>query len=184
MRCSAVLLAGGKSSRMGRDKAFLEIGGEQLWRRQMKKLRELSPEQIMVSGPLRNEWSACEVIPDEVENAGPLAGVAAALGKCATSHLVVLAVDLPMMTSSFLQLLLALCGHNQGAVPRNAKGFEPLAAVYPATCVSLAAAALHAGDFSLQNFVRKALSEELLVERKLSTAEASLFRNLNTPADL
>jgi molybdenum cofactor guanylyltransferase len=184
MRCSAVLLAGGKSSRMGQEKAFLEIGGEPLWRLQVEKLRQLSPKQIMLSGPRRNEWKAYEVIPDEVENAGPLAGVAAALTKCAMPHLVVLAIDLPMMTSNFLRLLLSLCGHNHGAVPRSANGFEPLAAVYPASCASTANAALRAGDFSLQNFVREAISEKLLVERHISRAEASLFTNLNTPADL
>ena len=169
---------------MGRDKAFLEIGGQPLWRRQMEKLRQLSPEQIMVSGPPRNEWSDCEVIPDEVENAGPLAGVAAALEKCTTSHLVVLAVDLPIMTVDFLQLLLALCGENRGAVPRNADDFEPLAAVYPASCAFLANAALRSGDFSLQSFVRRGTSEKWLVERKISAVEAPLFTNLNTPADL
>ena len=143
---------------MGQDKAFLEIGGEQLWRLQMEKLRQLSPEQIMLSGPRRKEWKAYEVIPDEVENAGPLAGVAAALKNCTMSHLVVLAVDLTMMTSNFLRLLLSLCGHNHGAVPRGANGFEPLAAVYPASLASPANAALRAGDFSLQNFVREAIS--------------------------
>lgn len=169
---------------MGRNKAFLEIDGQPLWRRQMEKLRRLRPEQIMVSGPPRNEWSDCEVVSDEVENAGPLAGVAAALGKCTTSHLVVLAVDLPMMTSNFLQSLLELCGGNWGAVPRNADGFEPLAAVYPASCAFLANAALRNGDFSLQRFLRKGMSENWFVERKISAAEIPLFTNLNTTADL
>jgi molybdopterin-guanine dinucleotide biosynthesis protein A len=184
MRCSAVLLAGGKSSRMGRDKAFLDIDGQPLWWRQLDKLRQLSPEQIMLSGPPRNEWSDCEVVSDEVENAGPLAGIAAALGKCTTPHLVVLAVDLPMMTSNFLQSLLELCTGNWGAVPRNADAFEPLAAVYPASCAFLANAALRSGDLSLQSLVRKGTSEKWLVERKISAAEAPLFANLNTPADL
>lgn len=169
---------------MGKDKAFLEFDGEQLWRRQMEKLRQLLPEQIMLSGSRRKEWSDYEVIPDLVENAGPLAGIAAALHKCATSHLVVLAVDLPMMTSDFLRSLLAICGDNLGVVPRNANGFEPLAAVYPTSCAILANAALHAGDFSLQSFVRKGMSERLLVERNVLATEAPLFTNLNTPADL
>ena len=76
MRCSAVLLAGGKSSRMGRDKALLEIDGEPLWRRQLATLRALEPEQLMVSGPPRGEG---ETVADEIEDAGPLGGVAAAL---------------------------------------------------------------------------------------------------------
>jgi len=88
------------------------------------------------------------------------------------------------MTVDFLQLLLALCGENRGAVPRNADDFEPLAAVYPASCAFLANAALRSGDFSLQSFVRRGTSEKWLVERKISAVEAPLFTNLNTPADL
>jgi molybdopterin-guanine dinucleotide biosynthesis protein A len=150
----------------------------------MEKLRQLSPEQIMLSGPPRDEWSGFEVISDEVENAGPLAGIAAALGKCTTPHLVVLAVDLPMMTSNFLRSLLELCGGHRGAVPRNADSFEPLAAVYPAGCALLANAALRNGDLSLQSFARKGTSEKWLVERRIFESEALLFTNLNTPADL
>jgi molybdopterin-guanine dinucleotide biosynthesis protein A len=184
MRCSAVLLAGGKSSRMGCDKALLEVEGEPLWRRQLETLRRLSPEQLMVSGLRREKWSGCEIVADEVVDAGPLAGVAVALKKCATAHLVVLAVDLPRMTTNFLQTLLTLCRDGQGTVPRGVDGFEPLAAVYPVSCASLAAAALRSGDFSMQSFVREGMSAHLLVERKISAAEAPLFANLNTPADL
>lgn len=184
MRLSAVLLAGGKSSRMGRDKAFLEVEGEPLWQRQLETLRRLSPEQLMLAGPRRTEWSECEIVADETDDAGPLGGVAAALAKCATPLLVVLAIDLPGMTADFLQTLLALCRDDQGAVPRGANGFEPLAAVYPAGCASLAAAALRRGDFSMQSFVREGISAHLLVEREISDAEIPLFANLNTPADL
>jgi molybdenum cofactor guanylyltransferase len=184
MRCSAVLLVGGKSSRMGCDKALLEIEGEPLWRRQLETLRGLAPEQLMLSGPRREEWSECEFVADEIVDAGPLAGAAAALAKCATPFLVVLAVDLPMMTTNFLQSLLALCRGGVGVVPRGAGGFEPLAAVYPASCAALAAAALGTGDFSMQSFVRTGMSGHLLMEREISVAEIPLFANLNTPADL
>jgi molybdopterin-guanine dinucleotide biosynthesis protein A len=183
MRGSAVLLAGGKSSRMGRDKAFLEIEGQPLWRRQIETLQQLSPEQLMIAGPAREEWREFETIADEIAEAGPLAGVAAALGKCAPSHLVVLAVDLPEMTTGFLRSLLEGCGDEEGLVPRSRKGFEPLAAVYPARCAALAAACLRSGDFSMASFVRRALTKELLLERIISPAEELLFTNLNTPAD-
>jgi molybdopterin-guanine dinucleotide biosynthesis protein A len=184
MRCSAVLLAGGKSSRMGRDKAFLEIAGEPLWQRQLATLRHLAPEQLMVSGPGREEWSEYEIVADECADAGPLAGLAAALRKCATPRLVVLAIDLPEMTTDFLRSLLHLCSDHQGVVPRRSDRFEPLAAVYPAGCAALAEAALRDGDFSMQRFVRRALEQDLLLERSISEAETVLFANLNTPADL
>jgi molybdenum cofactor guanylyltransferase len=184
MRCSAVLLAGGKSSRMGRDKAFLEIDGQPLWQRQLATLRQLSPEQLMISGPRRKEWSEYEIVTDEFADAGPLAGVAAALRKCTSPRLVVLAVDLPDMKADFLRSLLPLCENRKGVVPHTRDHFEPLAAVYPAACAALAAAALRAGDFSMQHFARRAQEQDLLLERFLSDAETLLFANLNTPADL
>ena len=180
MRCSAVLLAGGKSSRMGRDKAFLEIDGAPLWRRQFGVLRELQPEQLLVAGPPRDEWSDCEIVADEISDAGPLAGVAAALQKCTAPLLVVLAVDLPRMTAEFLR---SLC-RDAGAVPRGPGGFEPLAAAYPAKCAALAVQMLRSGDYSMQSFVRAAIEQGLLAERKISETELNLFHNLNTPADL
>ncbi len=181
MRCSAVLLAGGKSTRMGRDKALLEIDGEPLWRRQLETLRQLAPEQLMVSGPPRGEY---EALPDEVENAGPLGGVSAALQKSSSPLLVVLAVDLPQMTSAFLQALLTLCREGRGVVPRGPEFFEPLAAVYPAACASLTSSALRRSDLSMQSFVQTALENKLIVTHDISAAEMSLFANLNAPADL
>jgi molybdopterin-guanine dinucleotide biosynthesis protein A len=88
------------------------------------------------------------------------------------------------MTADFLETLLALCQDDQGAVPRGANGFEPLAAVYPVSCGSLATAALRRGDFSMQRFVREGTGAQLLVEREISETEVPLFTNLNTPADL
>ncbi len=106
MRYSAVLLAGGKSSRMGCNKAFLQIAGKPLWQRQLATLRRLSPEQLMISGPAREEWKDNEIVADEIANAGPLAGISAALRRCTTPRLVVLAVDLPKITATFYRDLL------------------------------------------------------------------------------
>jgi molybdopterin-guanine dinucleotide biosynthesis protein A len=165
---------------MGRDKAFLQYEGAPLWQRQLATLQKLSPEQLMISGPARAEWGDCKVVADAVTNAGPLAGVAAALQKCTTPLLVVLAVDLPRMTTEFLRSLLDL----GGAVARGPRGFEPLAAVYPTSCTSLAVKALSNGDFSMQNFIHESIKKGLLVAREPSQAEINLFANLNTPSDL
>ncbi len=163
---------------MGRDKAFLDYDGQPLWQRQLATLRNLSPEQLMISGPRRAEWSDCEVVADEVSDTGPLAGVAAALQKCTAPLLVVLAVDLPRVTAEFLRSLLAL----GGGVGQGPHGFEPLAAVYPTSCSALAAQGLGHGDFAMQNFVREAIRQGLLVARAIS--DPGLFTNLNSPSDL
>ncbi|HEY5035848.1 MAG TPA: molybdenum cofactor guanylyltransferase [Chthoniobacterales bacterium] len=180
MRFSAVLLAGGQSTRMGRDKALLEYEGEALWRRQESTLRRLDPEEILISGPPRDGRLT---IADEFENTGPLGGIATALRRCSAPLLLVLAVDLPRMNTDFLRSLLAL-SHGDGVVPRGSEFFEPLAAIYPKACFSVAESALRRGDFSLQNFVRDGMKAELLLPRPLAPDELSLFANLNTPADL
>ncbi len=181
---SAVLLAGGKSSRMGRDKAFLEIDGVPLWRRQIETLRALSPAEVFISGPAREEWRGFAVVADEIPEAGPLAGIAASLRRCAASHLAVLAVDLPRMTPDFLRSLLALCAPMGGVVAMADSFYEPLAAVYPEAFLPLADAYLARGELSLQRVVASAVATGMLRERPLTPDEQSLFLNVNTPGDL
>lgn len=182
MHFSAVLLAGGKSSRMGRDKALLEIAGEPLWRRQIATLRGLHPDQLMLSGPPRGQGQLA--IADEVENGGPLAGVAAALHRCTSPLLLVIAVDLPQMTTSFLRSLLSLCRGGKGVVPHAPDGFEPLAAVYPLPTAALADEQLRRGDLSMRSLVESLLDHNLIVSRPIAPNEMHLFKNLNHPADL
>ncbi len=75
------------------------------------------------AAPLVMTMCAHGTIADELENAGPLGGMASALRHCAAPLLVVLAVDLPRMTTTFLQELLALCSEGRGVVPRGLEFF-------------------------------------------------------------
>ncbi len=179
-RFSAVLLAGGKSRRLGRDKALLEVAGEALWRRQVRLLESLAPEKIFIAGPLRQP--GCETIADAQTNCGPLAGLVAALRVCTTPLLLALAVDLPRMTASCLRETLALCEHDRGVVPMTEQ-LEPLAAVYPIAALALAEEQLRSGQYSLQPFVRRCLECELMRPRQIGPGDPEAFFNLNTPAD-
>lgn len=188
---AAVLLAGGHSRRMGRDKALLPLpDGRLLWERQLDVLRELQPAEIFISGPRRDGFPAdIRCLADTLPDRGPLAGVAAALEAMQTPLLVALAIDLPRMTAAFLGNLLAASSRERGAVPRrtDASGgfYEPLAAVYPRACSSLAHAQLHGDDFSLQTFVRNAVGAGLIGAHLLNEPTAGeLFANWNAPTDV
>src|SRR5207249_3240059 len=159
-------------------------GGAPLWRRQIETLRALGPCEIFISGPPREEWSGFAVIADETPDAGPLAGIVASLRRCAGSHLVVLAVDLPRMTPHFLRSLTDLCAEQTGVVAKSEKFHEPLAAIYPKACLSIAGRCLASGERSMQNFVARAIGVGLLRERKVVAAEQSLCLNVNTPGDV
>ena len=181
MRFSAVLLAGGRSSRMGCDKAFLRIEDEPLWQRQLNVLEELAPEKIFLAGPPRDEWCDYEVLADAFKNTGPLGGLTSAFRACPTPLLLVLAVDLPKMTGDFLRDLLT---EGCGIVPQLNERFEPLAAVYPKTALPVAETHLSHGEYSMQKFVEACVAQRLVRPKRVSPDDAPLFTNLNTPKDL
>ncbi|HEX8281155.1 MAG TPA: formate dehydrogenase accessory sulfurtransferase FdhD [Chthoniobacterales bacterium] len=184
-RFSAVLLAGGKSTRMGRDKAFIEIGGVPLWRRQLRTLEQLAPAELFLAGHARAEWqdAACTIIPDAQEDSGPLAGIVSALRRSSSPLLLVLAVDLPNITRDDLQRLLDLCTNECGVVPRTDR-FEPLVAAYPTRALSIAEQLLSARSYSLQEFARHCVADGLAREHHVAPADRAPFFNMNTPEQL
>lgn len=188
---SAVLLAGGRSSRMGRDKAEILLpDGRPLWRRQLEDvLRPLGPVELFFSGPPRTGMPVdVRVLPDATPNLGPLSGIAAALEATNAPLVVVLAVDLPAMTAGFFReyLLSASSPTGRGAVGfSDADGFfEPLAAVYPVSAHGLAAEHLRGPDRSLQSFVRAAAVAGLVTPVAIPPEAAVQFINWNRPEDV
>src|SRR5437763_2151404 len=152
MTFSAVLLAGGESRRMGRDKATMKFEGEPLWRRQMQLLRALDPQKLFVSARTKPEWLPDDagLLVDDPPSRGPLSGLTKALAAMRTTHLIALAVDMPFMTVAELRKLLDDALENRGLVRVIGKWAEPLAAVYPARATSDFKTALASEDFSLQ----------------------------------
>jgi len=184
---SAVLLAGGKSERMGQDKALLRLPGcgLLLWQRQLRVLEELDPQEILWSGPERPGLPEhIRVVTDTIRTAGPLAGVCACLRQAAAELVVVLAVDLPHMDAAYLKSLLCRCTPVRGVVPQLGDEFEPLAAVYPAMLRSLAADRLRQGRYAMQDFVHEAVRRELMEIVPVGAEDAAKFTNLNSPQDL
>jgi molybdopterin-guanine dinucleotide biosynthesis protein A len=181
---SAVLLAGGKSTRMGRDKALLPLpdSGLLLWRRQLGLLEELQPEQIFWSGPLRPGLpeSLC-VVADKVPNAGPLAGISACLDAMQSDLLIVLAIDLRQMTAVFLRGLLQRCSPTQGTVIHHGDFFEPLAAIYPKGVADLARKHLSSGRYALQDLLAEIVRQKGVQAISMDEKILPLFQNWNEP---
>jgi molybdenum cofactor guanylyltransferase len=186
MTLTAVLFTGGVSSRMGVDKAILQIDGEPLWKRQLRVLRELQPDALWISARSRPDWCPpeMEAIPDVPPSRGPLSGLAPALRQSATTHLLALAVDMPRMTSDHLRKLLERAASGRGVIPINEGLFEPLCAVYPAEAADAAAVSLGGTDVSLQPFVEVLLRQKRVLPLPLSDADKPLYLNMNSPADL
>jgi molybdopterin-guanine dinucleotide biosynthesis protein A len=186
MTLTAVLFVGGRSQRMGADKATLTFRGEPLWARQLRTLRALRPEALWVSAGAHPVWCPKEltVVLDEPPSRGPLSGLAAALARLETSHLLALAVDLPRMTPEILARLWTMARRGCGVVPRGRSGFESLCAIYPADAARAAGDLLSGKDVSLRRLVRQLLDERRVEIWDPSEIERGCFENLNTPGDL
>jgi molybdopterin-guanine dinucleotide biosynthesis protein A len=182
-RFSAAVLAGGLSTRMGTDKAFLRVGNDLLIERQLRCLRESGAAELLISGRAEVDYShfAAMVIRDEFPQAGPLAGVAAAL-KASSSRLVfVLAVDMPGMTPAMIGKILSRCQNDAGCVPFDRNGFQPLGAAFPISLLPLAEHLLRTGRYSMQQFVAQAIREGSVQALQLEQAEHVCFTNINLP---
>ena len=171
---------------MGTDKAFIEIDGVPLWRRQLQMLEELRPHQLFIAGPAHEEWQEmhCAITPDAEPDGGPLAGIVAALRRCSTTLLLVIAIDLPNMTDRYLRQLIDSCAADRGVVPACGDRCEPLVAIYPKHSLSIAERCLAARDLSVQRFAACCVAEGLVVQKEITSGERPLFLNMNTPEDL
>lgn len=136
-RTSAILLAGGESSRMGRNKATLDFHGQPLWRHLRDVLQQAGCRQVLVSGTLPDLREGEEATPDVQPGLGPLAGIASVIGAQgdALSHgwLLVVPVDLPLLTAEALRWLCVqgfdangahYAGHALPALLRNTLAFR------------------------------------------------------------
>jgi len=186
MSFGAVILAGGQSSRMGQDKAFVRINGKSLLQGQIETVRAAGFSEILVSGRPGVDYSAfgLPVVMDQALNTGPLAGIHAALALTKTRRLLVLAVDLPQMTPAFLRLLRAAGGAGAGVISRLAGQVEPLAAIYPASARELAGKLLAEHKYAVRSFASACVMAGLATYMDCPAKSAGLFKNLNTPEDL
>ena len=192
MSHAAVLLAGGKSSRMGRDKSMLPVNGQLLWQRQVAILRATEPVELFISGKMDGPYAGCgiEILSDEFPDGGPLAGIASALRRCASEYLLVLAVDMPAMTGDFLLTLIEESQRmTAGVIPAEgmkdgSRHLEPLAAIYPRAASRFADECLCAGERKMEAFIRILETRGLVRIRPFEQRERSLFMNWNTPEDV
>lgn len=186
MKISAVLLAGGKSHRMGKDKATIVFRGEPLWQIQLDLLRKLELAEIFISARTDPPWRPCDMqfASDDPPSRGPLSGLAASLGRMRGTHLLALAIDMPFMSEIYLRSLCDQIEPGRGVLPMIGDRAEPLAAIYPAHAHVDFVEALSGIEFSLQRVTNKLVKAGRLCALNVAKEDKTLFRNLNERTDL
>lgn len=184
-----IVLAGGLSRRMGRDKALLEIDGETLVAGARRRLAEVC-EEVAVADNGRASAAGARSLPDGA-GGGPAAGILGAAAAYPERPLLVLACDLPNVTVCVLSLLLAPAPSREErtdwVLPRWRGGLEPTCALWGPAALAALAAQVKRGDLALRSLAETStLRIRYLEEAALSPCGGpeEIFHNLNRPADL
>lgn len=182
---TGVILVGGKSSRMGKDKAFLVVEGKPLFRRVLDLFRESFARVVLVGnrGERFAEY-AVTILPDLIPGSS-LGGVYTGLVGAGTEWIFVSSCDLPYPSAKVLRHLCSLKEGFDAVVPSTPQGYEPLFALYSKRCIEPIKALLDSGEccayaYYPQIRVRHVLPEELAPFDPKGIA----FLNLNTPEEL
>ena len=180
------VLAGGQSTRMGRDKALLQIGGQPLIQSAASLLKSLT-ERVAILGPSESyEFLGLPVLPDLVPSRGPLSAIYTGLERSGTAVNLFLACDMPLMRGSFLKLLVQRARVADAVLMRLDDGsLEPLCAVYNRSCLPTVKANFESRRFKLSDLFPD-LRTHYLTEADLQHLglDRRIFTNLNTPGDL
>jgi signal transduction histidine kinase/GTP:adenosylcobinamide-phosphate guanylyltransferase len=179
------LLAGGKSTRMGREKALVKVGDRTLIEHMVHLLKPIIPKPMIITNtPAKFAFLQLPIYQDLYPDSGPLGGIHTALKKSTHSHVLILACDLPFVTT---QVIRQLCDHALGhdivAVDAGS-GVEPLCAVYSKACLPEIEKQLSGGRFKV-TAIYKQLDVKVLYREEIDVSlPQDTFLNINTPADL
>jgi YD repeat-containing protein len=180
---TGVVLAGGRSTRMGRDKARLRVDGEALWQRQRRVLAAAGAQPVLFAlrAGQRRFAPGLMVVRDTRSGVGPIAGVHAALRACESEWLAVLAVDLPRVDAAWVAKLARLCRPGRGAVGISREGFfEPFAAIYPRAVLPEVEQVVRGSDsHSLQPLLREWVEQGVMKSVRLTAREQATLFNWN-----
>ena len=171
---------------MGCDKASVEVHGESLLSRAVATARRAGASEVFISGRRGAAYSDldCRVLFDLKPGRGPLSGIERALDVARFPMLLVLAVDLPRMTATFLRKLISRCDEHAGVVPKCRNELEPLAAFYPKHCLALVVSALATKRLAAREFAEACLGAGAVSVFHVSPPDHSRFTNCNAPEDL
>jgi molybdenum cofactor guanylyltransferase len=177
---SGILLAGGKSSRMGEDKAFLRYQNRYLFEYSLSILRLFSKEILLSSGNLRFKDLEYPCIADEISNLGPLGGIYSCLKRIKNESAIVLPCDLPFITEKTVKYLIKNSDGFSITIALNHENRpEPLIGIYSSTLIPVIEEMIHSNKYKMQELFLRANTNFVMIPN----IKAETFLNINYPDD-
>ncbi|MBJ7880411.1 molybdenum cofactor guanylyltransferase [Gelidibacter salicanalis] len=179
---TGIILAGGKSSRMGMDKGFILWEGKPFVNHIIDALKPLAKDILIVSDHPQYDTLGYKRIKDILPEAGPLAGLYSGLSASKTELNVVLSCDVPLITSELLRaLLLSYNKENDAVVCKVNDKLMPLVAIYTKKCEVMCLELLQQDERRMMQLIKKLNQVQFL---SLNEFEANQVKNINSPTEL
>ncbi len=182
---SGFILVGGNSSRMGRDKASLEINGEPLLLRTVRLLSPLVNPVIAVGSPERYSELALDMVQDDFVGMGPLGGIATALRLSKTEWNLIVGCDLPFLSNGWVKWLLDHAANSSAdaVVPETLNGLQPLCAMYRSRILPAVLQAISRGVRRVTQGIAGLTLERVKPVQWKEFGSEEIFTNMNTPQE-
>ncbi len=183
---TGIILAGGKNTRMGTNKAFLEIGGRRIIDRTVELFQRLFSQVILVTNtPLEYAYLDLEIVTDLIPQRGALTGIYTGLSYTSHSHAFVAACDMTFLNCAVINYLTGIRGTYDLVIPHLDDGYHPLHALYAKRCLKYIEWLLQHEKFKIIELFQKVRVREVKPDEILPLDPDLLsFFNLNTPQDL
>lgn len=183
---TGIILTGGKNTRMGENKAFIEIHGEKIIDRTIRILRGVFDEIILVTNePLEYLDYDVKIVTDLIKGKSALGGIYTGLFYALGEHSFLCACDMPFLKGEFIEYMVGKIDSNDIVVPNPPDGYQPLHAIYSKRCLPRIKKFIDKDELKIRGFYKK--SKTLLIgaeEIQKFDPEGRMFLNINSPEDL
>jgi len=185
MEVTGIILAGGKSSRMGADKGLLQLCGKPLIHYAIQALSGLCNTIIISSSSDAYQSFGYKTVADEIPGIGPMGGIYSALKQSKTENNLVLSCDLPFVSEKLMSYILNNAIGYQVAVPwQGNQHYEPLCSYYNLSVLNQMTAFIQKENYKLPDLFEEININKLTINNKLEFYNENLFINVNSKHDL
>ncbi|MEM7085309.1 MAG: molybdenum cofactor guanylyltransferase [Bacteroidota bacterium] len=178
---SAIVLAGGKSSRMGVDKGFIDLNGQSFIARILKTVEPFVQQTLIVSNDPNYDVFKIKRVSDIITNSGPLAGIFSGLFYSESDVNLILSCDVPLINETVLHTLIEGYDPQNDVIQLQSKGKTmPLIALYKKQCMHTCLESLKKGERRLTKVVEQLKTKTIILDASLDP----FVRNINTEKEL
>ncbi|MCF8226742.1 MAG: molybdenum cofactor guanylyltransferase [Bacteroidales bacterium] len=182
---TGILLAGGKSTRMGTDKGTIDTGDKKLFQYPLKLLEATCDEILISTCRTSQDYKHYEQVCDEIYGIGPLGGIYTCLKRSASDINIVLSYDMPMLTQSLIIDLLGYSDAYELVLPAlEKKDPEPLCGIYNKSLTGSIEKIISGGAYAVHKLIPMVKTRILTITASKDYFHPDLFMNVNSPADL